>query len=153
MKSSLEVWLPRDPFVWPARSPCPREKARGTASQKGHEVIHRPAPAPRGREERQTHIHTRSSEARFAITRQRAKLGNIAPWTAGAPVPAPCLVVAKPSFQRRADWRQEEPEEGRPGTQGSLSTYRSPVPRLLSATCVPDTGRGSGNACVREATP
>lgn len=151
MKSSLEVRVPRDPFIWPARSPYPQEKARGTASQKCHIAIHGPAPAPRGREDRQTHIHTGESEARFAITRQRAKLVNIAPRASGAPVPAPCLVVAKPGFQRWADRRQEQPEEGRPGTQGLLSADHSPIRHLLSTTY----GRhGAGLwECMHKATP
>lgn len=56
IKSPSEVWVPRDPFIWPPRSPYPQEKPSDTELQKCH--IFTDHPVPRDREERtQKHPH------------------------------------------------------------------------------------------------
>lgn len=53
----LEVWVPRDPFIWPARSPYPPEKPWDTELQKCHIFIHRPPPVPGIEKKRHTSTH------------------------------------------------------------------------------------------------
>lgn len=75
MKSPFEVWVPRDPYIWPARSPWPQEKPWGTELWKCHIFTHNPPPAAKDREER-THTHPHMvSKTQVCLSEAEGKTG------------------------------------------------------------------------------
>lgn len=57
IKFPLEVWVPRHPFIWPARSPYPQAKPRDTELQKTSHIHSQTASCPQGQRTR-AHTHT-----------------------------------------------------------------------------------------------
>lgn len=103
MKSTLEVWVPRDPSSGQPGAPTPQEKSWDTELQKCHIFIHKPPPAPRDREER-THTHPHIViKSQVCHYKAEGKTGKYCTVNCRGPHPHPVFKGGQPSLERWTD--------------------------------------------------